>query len=97
MRNIRWVWDPQKELVNIRKHHLSFTTAIHVFDDPFQISLPDPYPLEERWRTLGLVGAVTLFVVHTMPELDRATGHEVGRIITARKATPRERQAYENG
>jgi uncharacterized DUF497 family protein len=37
-----------------------------------------------------------LFVVHTWPKADEA-GDEVGRIISARKATRRERKAYEEG
>ena len=36
-------------------------------------------------------------IVHTWSELDTETGEEVGRIISARKATSRERQAYEEG
>ena len=39
---------------------------------------------------------VVLFVVHTWPEVDK-TGEEVGRIISARKATGHERRAYEEG
>ena len=39
---------------------------------------------------------VVLLVVHTWPEEDE-TGEEVGRIISARKATRRERRAYEEG
>ncbi len=97
MREIRWVWDPQKELINLRKHGLSFATAIHVFSDPYHLSIVDPHESEERWRTVGHVGTVILFVVHTMPEPDPLTGDEVGRIIGARKATRTEREAYENG
>jgi len=37
-----------------------------------------------------------LFVAHTWPKPE-ADGEEVGRIISARKAMPRERRAYEEG
>jgi uncharacterized DUF497 family protein len=97
MKEIRWVWDPQKALSNFRKHGLSFETASLVFSDPHHLSAPDPHESEERWRTLGLVGPVVLFVVHTAPETDPVLGDETGRIISARKATRREREAYENG
>jgi hypothetical protein len=90
-----WTWDPKKNRENIRKHHLSFETAQLVFDDPLALSVPDPYPDEERWRTIGAIGRVAVLVVHTSPVLDPSTGEEVGRIISARKATPRERKAYE--
>jgi uncharacterized protein len=47
--------------------------------------------------TIGLIGKMTVFVVHTWAELDPLTGEETGRIISAREATPYERKAYEEG
>ena len=44
---------------------------------------------------MGMVGSVVLIVVHTSAEVDYASGEQVGRIISARKATRREREAYE--
>jgi hypothetical protein len=44
---------------------------------------------------MGAIGSVVVMVVHTWPESDPRTGEEVGRIISARKATRRERVAYE--
>jgi uncharacterized DUF497 family protein len=38
-----------------------------------------------------------LLVVHTWPEPDPMTGIEMGRIISARKATSHERKVYEEG
>ena len=38
-----------------------------------------------------------VLVVHTWPQPDPDTGEEVGRIISARKATSHERRAYEEG
>lgn len=96
---MRWIWDERKNRINRRDHKVSFETAQLVFDDPLAITLPDPFPEEERWRTVGSPSAefdVVLFVVHTWPEAD-ATGEEVGRIISARKATRGERRAYEEG
>jgi uncharacterized protein len=40
-----------------------------------------------------VIGIVAIFVVHTWPDPDG----ETGRIISARKATPHERRAYEEG
>lgn len=94
---MRWVWTEAKNRTNKRDHGLSFTTAQPVFDDPLAVSRHDPHPDGNRWQTLGLVGAVVLFVVHTWPERDPATGEEIGRIISARKATRHERPAYEEG
>jgi uncharacterized protein len=90
-----WTWDPSKNLKNKRDHGFDLETAAHVFDDPLALTKPDPHPDGDRLRTVGVIGAATVFVVHTMPEFDLAAGCDVGRIISARKATPRERRAYE--
>lgn len=90
-----WIWDPQKADLNKRKHLVSFELAALVFEDPFHLSSPDPHETEHRWRTLGMVGGILLFVVHTFSNDDLAP--PAGRIISARKATARERRAYEYG
>jgi uncharacterized protein len=65
-----------------------------VFDDPHAVSVLDGAERdEERWQTIGMAeGIVLLLVAHTYrgPE-----GEERIRIFSARKATPRERQLYE--
>ena len=48
-------------------------------------------------RTIGMVGTQVVMVVHAWPDFDTETGEEVGRVISARKATRREREAYEEG
>jgi uncharacterized protein len=44
-----------------------------------------------------MIGSVVVIVVHTTLRIDPGTGEETGRIISARKATSNERQAYEEG
>ena len=92
-----WTWDPGKAAVNRAKHRVSFKTAALVFDDPFHLSLPDPHPDYDRWRTIGLVGPVVLMVIRTLPEVESEGDDRVSRIISARKATASERKAYEEG
>ena len=96
--NTRFEWDPVKAAGNVRKHGVSFETAIRVFADPFALSQHDRIEGGEyRWQTLGLVeGHVLLLVVHTIRETDE-DGHavEVIRIISARKADKSERRRYE--
>jgi uncharacterized protein len=94
---VRWIWDPDKAAANRRKHGLSFETATLVFDDPFHASKLDPHPDGGRWQTIGLVGPVVLFVIHTWIDGKSEEDETVGRIISARKATARERKAYEEG
>jgi uncharacterized protein len=80
-------------------HKVSFHLAERIFGDPMIATTPDAYPLEERWRSVGKPSAdshITLFVVHTDP-VTRPDGEDEGRIISARRATPRERSAYEEG
>ena len=94
---MRWTWDAEKNRSNKRAHGLRFETATLVFDDPHAASRRDPYPGEPRWQTIGMVGNVVVLVVHSHPEADSETGKEIGRIISARKATSHERRAYEEG
>jgi uncharacterized protein len=87
-------WDERKNRENKAKHGVSFETARFVFHDPLHLSIQDRHvETEERWQTLGLVGnVVVLLVAHTYMERD---GEEVIRIISARKATKKERVFYE--
>jgi len=90
---MRFVWDAKKDRRNRTKHKVSFKTAALVFDDPSALSIQDRIvEVEERWQTLGMVGGIViLLVAHTFYE---DSGEEIIRIISARKATPRERRIY---
>jgi uncharacterized DUF497 family protein len=93
--SIRFEWDQVKADRNFRKHRVSFETAIRVFADPFALTVQDRIETSEpRWQTLGRVeGDVLLLVAHTV-RTDEA-GAEVIRIISARRADPKERKRYE--
>jgi uncharacterized DUF497 family protein len=92
---MRFVWDEVKNRSNKAKHGLSFDLAVRVFGDPLHLSVPDRREYgEERWFTIGLVGSVALVVIHTHVEQN---DEETVRIISARKATRRERARYEEG
>ena len=94
---MRWAWDDNKNRINRRKHRLSFETAQLVFDDPLAAHRPDADSDEERWHTIGMISGVVVVVAHTWPELQPGSHVEVGRIISARKATTHERRAHEEG
>ena len=88
---MQFTWDERKNRVNRRKHGVSFEVALRVFDDPFQLSIPDrEVDGELRWQTMGMVGNVCiLLVAHTVNEEE-----QIIRIISARKAIRRERRIY---
>ena len=90
---MRWTWDDQKGRENERKHGLSFETARLVFDDPYAATREDVQSPERRWQTIGMVENLTLVVVHTWSVVRPEGTDEVGRIISARKATAHERRA----
>ena len=100
MITIRFEWDEMKNVSNQRKHRgLSFEEAAGVFNDPFHLSVQDRVEGgEQRWQTLGaLHNFVIVVVAHTLLEEDAdGAAVEVIRIISARQATRRERERYEN-
>ena len=91
-----FVWDEDKNQLNIRKHGIDFQTAALVFKDDLRIEYPDPdhSENEDRYRTIGLVHDV-LTVVYCDRE-NTETGNVDIRIISARLATRLERNAYNN-
>jgi uncharacterized protein len=91
-----WTWDPEKDRLNRQAHEgLSLADGVLALADPLAVSQPDPHPDGDRWRTIGLIGGrVALFVVHMEP-VSLSDGREIGRIISVRRATQRERRAYE--
>lgn len=91
----RFEWDLAKAESNLRKHRVSFEIATRVFADPFAVVEQDRIKNgEHRWQTLGIVDDhLLLLVAHTVR--DDEDGTEVIRIISARRAEPKERKRYE--
>ncbi len=81
-------WDRGKAEANRRKHGVDFADAVGVFEDPYALSRPDPFPAEERIATLGRDLLDRLIVVVW------TWRGEAIRLISARRATPRERRHY---
>ncbi len=84
------IWDTKKSAANIRKHGIEFSYAATVLDDPMAVTIEDKRHGEQRFVTVGsdLLGRV-LVVVYAY------SGEEDIRLISARRATLRERRVYE--
>jgi uncharacterized DUF497 family protein len=92
MSELRFEWDAKKASVNRRQHGVSFAEAESIFSDKFArlIDDPDHSHEEDRFLLLGLsVRFRILVVVHCYRR-----GDDVVRIISARKATRKEQEAY---
>lgn len=91
---MKFEWDPKKETINVQQHEVTFEQASYVFADPFALNKygDEHSEDEDRWVMLGKTfSEAILVVVHTFREDD---GTEVVRIISARRATKQEKQAY---
>jgi hypothetical protein len=84
------VWNTKKAAANIRDHGIEFSHAATVLDDPMAVTIEDTRHEEQRFVTIGSdILERVLVVVYTY------SGEEEIRLISARKATPRERRIYE--
>ena len=85
-------WDPKKANRNIKKHGVSFDEASTAFQDTLSLTIDDPLHSDNEMRIV-LIGMSyknrILVVVHTERE-------DHIRIISARKATKKEREQYES-
>ena len=88
----RFEWDEEKAVSNYEKHGVSFEVATLVFDDRLSLTIPDPENSEGEFRliTIGMTLARSLPVVAHVERGKRI------RIISARRATGRERRRYMN-
>ena len=87
-------WDARKAAVNRTKHGVSFEESATVFGDPDALDGPDLSHSEKESRFLRLGRAVTgrvLIVAYTVRRRD--DGERI-RIISARRASRKERAAY---
>ncbi len=89
---MRYTWDPDKERRNFEKHGISFGTAVRIFDDVVIEEIDTRFEYaEERIRALGVVDTRVIVVIYTERENDEI------RIISARRATPKEERHYFEG
>ena len=85
-------WDPRKAEASFRKHKIRFSDAETVLFDPMALTIEDQIvDQEQRLLSVGsdAIGRI-LVVVYTYH------GNTI-RLISARKATSKERKYYEKG
>ena len=84
-------WDEKKHRTNLSKHGISFDEASTIFDDPLYIDFydPDHSEKEQRYIIFGDSERGRILMVSYTERGDRI------HIISARKATPAERESYE--
>ena len=94
MAELRFEWDPRKDVTNQRKHGVSFEEAQTVFSDDRALLIPDPEHSDEedRFVLLGLSAVARMLVFCHCYRTD----DDVIRIISARRADRSEREAYES-
>ena len=88
---MRFEWDDQKALENVKKHGVSFGEATEVFYDPNAVEGEDVEHSrdESRFFIIGYSSSRILFVVFA-----ERIGNVI-RIVSARPPTPSERKSYE--
>lgn len=92
MDKITFEWDNNKNIINKKKHNISFEEAKTVFFDEEALMIPDPDHSrdEERFLILGYSEYANLLVVcHCYRASDTVIS-----IISARKANKRESNQY---
>jgi uncharacterized protein len=85
---VEFEWDRRKAISNLKTHGVDLADAVTVFDDDLAVTMPGEHPEEQRFITLGMDALGRVLVVVYGWRGDRI------RIISARKATPRERRQY---
>ncbi|GHV86638.1 hypothetical protein AGMMS50230_22460 [Spirochaetia bacterium] len=91
---MRFIWDEKKNLLNIKKHKISFAQAAQAFFDPFKKEYYDDKHStlnEDRLMLVGFAKNSILLISFTQPE------PETVRIISARRANKYEEEKYYYG
>lgn len=88
---MRFEWDERKNEKNRQKHGVWFEEAKNIFSDPYHLIFLDTKQNEERYIVIGYSGSERLLVM----VFCYRKSESVIRIISARRATKKERSFYE--
>jgi hypothetical protein len=85
-------YDPKKNTANLKKHGVSLVDGDGVLNDPLAITIEDDAAEgEQRFVSIGMNSFGSLMIVAYTYR-----GDDV-RLVSVRKAEPKERRAYEKG
>ncbi len=85
---MQFAWDINKNLSNIRKHGIDFQDVTEIFRRPFIVMEDKRFDYgENRWIAIGNMHEIVVVVVYTIRT-------DVLRIISARKASQKERDVF---
>jgi uncharacterized DUF497 family protein len=86
---VRFTWDPDKNLANVRRHGIAFQDAARIFDGPTVERPDDRFEYGEvRVYAIGLVNGIEITVIYT----DRKSDER--HLISAWRAEPHERRYF---
>ncbi len=95
LNSMRFEWDSEKNDGNFKKHSIWFEEAQTVWADALSVEFFDPESSKDEDRFIRIghsTGSKLLLIVFC----EKDAGNKI-RIISARKATPKERKQYEEG
>ncbi len=85
---MRFEWDEEKRLINLRRHEIDFADVRQVFENDIYTFIDDRFDYgETHFVSFGLLNGEIVAIVYT--ETD-----EIIRVISIRKATKNEQQIY---
>jgi len=92
---LKFDWDEEKYNINAEKHGIYFEEAASIFADENAVILPDPEHsyYEERFRVIGCSDISKMLTVCHCERNE----NDIIRIISAWKATNKEKQIYRTG
>lgn len=87
-----FTFDPKKNSINLRRHGVSLTEGDGVLSDPLALTIEDDSAEgEQRFVSIGMNtfgGLMVIVYTHRGEDF---------RLISVRRAEPKERRAYEEG
>ena len=86
---MKFEWDENKNLENIRKHRIDFNDVVEIFSGPMIVNIDDRFDYgENRFIGVGFMKSMVAIVVFIEKKAD------VIRIISARKANKNENKQF---